>query len=493
MNLPDNFKTVNCFNLTNRILQILLGVSFICGLNYLASRHYSRTDLTRNRLYSLSPETIAYISEIKTPVKIIVTIPPDSEEPSTTLLYRYVRNLLQEYENAGRDGTAKKIEVEFVDVFREFRKAEAISRSYGIENPNETLVVSGDKRRTILPADLLHSSEERTTTFWGEQAFTSAIIEVTDEKPDRVYFLVGHGEMQIDDVDPRRGLSQFAHELEMRSFKLKALDLSKEKQVPEDADLIISVSPQSPLTANESEALRRYLSDRAGRLIVFLDPWRNHGFDDLFYEWGILADKMLIVDNGPDFQVASGDLIIRQFADHPITDPHLKNRIPVIVGLSRPIRPDLDAPPDERRNTVSLIGSSPTSWAESSYQKAREIDNLQFDPIADLRGPVPIACSSERTVSSPFLSIAGGRLVVFGNSDFATNQRISSFGNHMLLLNTVKWCLDRDTLLAIRGRAVETYQMLISRKELNQLGLLISTVPSIIAVWGLVIYWTRRR
>ena len=202
-------------------------MSFICGLNYLASRHYSRTDLTRNRLYSLSPETIAYISEIKTPVKIIVTIPPDSEEPSTTLLYRYVRNLLQEYENAGRDGTAKKIEVEFVDVFREFRKAEAISRSYGIENPNETLVVSGDKRRTILPADLLHSSEERTTTFWGEQAFTSAIIEVTDEKPDRVYFLVGHGEMQIDDVDPRRGLSQFAHELAMRSFKLKALDLSR--------------------------------------------------------------------------------------------------------------------------------------------------------------------------------------------------------------------------------------------------------------------------
>ena len=493
MNLPEDFRNVNWLNRANRVLQILLGVSFICGFNYLAFRHYSRTDLTRNRLYSLSPETVAYISDIKTPVRIIVTIPPDSEDPDTALLYRYVRNLLQEYENAGRDGKARKIEVEFVDVFRELRKAEAISRNYGIERPYETLVVSGDKKRTILPTDILQLNKGRPAAFWGEQAFTSAIIEVTDDTPDRVYFLVGHGEMQIDDVDPRRGLSQFAHELEMRSFELEVLDLSKENEIPEDADLIISASPQSPLTARESEVLRKYLTDRAGRLIVFLDPWRNHGFDDLFYEWGILADDMLIVDDGPDFQVASGDLIIRQFAEHPITDPHLKNRIPVVVGLSRPIRPDLGAPTDERRNTASLIGSSPTSWAESSYQKAREIEDLQFDPATDLKGPVPIASFSERTVSSPFLSIAGGRLVVFGNSDFATNQRITSFGNHMLLLNTVNWCLNRDTLLAIRGRAVETYQILISRQELNQLGLLILIVPGMIAIWGVVIHLARRR
>ena len=493
MNFPEDFRNVNWLNRGNRTLQILLGVLFICGLNYLAFRHYSRTDLTRNRLYSLSPETVAYISDIETPVKIIVTIPPDSAEPDTALLYRYVHNLLKEYENAGRNGKAKKIEVEFVDVFREIRKAEAISRSYGIERPYETLVVSGDKRRTILPTDILQLNEGRPSAFFGEQAFTSAIIDVTDDKPDQVYFLVGHGEMQIDDVDPRRGLSQFAHELEMRSFKLGVLDLSKEKEIPEDADLIIAASPQSPLTVSESEELRKYLSDRAGRLIVFLDPWRNHGFEDLFYEWGILADDMLIVDDGPDFQVASGDLIIRQFAEHPITDPHLKNRIPVVVGLSRPIRPDLGATSDERRSTVSLIGSSPTSWAEGTYQNARELEDLQFDPATDLKGPVPIASLSERTVSSPFLSISGGRLVVFGNSDFATNQRISSFGNHMLLLNTVKWCLDRDTLLAIRGRAVETYQILLSRQELNQLGLRILTVPGVFAIWGVVIYWVRRR
>ena len=152
MNFPEDFRNVNWLNRGNRTLQILLGVLFICGLNYLAFRHYSRTDLTRNRLYSLSPETVAYISDIETPVKIIVTIPPDSAEPDTALLYRYVHNLLKEYENAGRNGKAKKIEVEFVDVFREIRKAEAISRSYGIERPYETLVVSGGQE-TDDPSD----------------------------------------------------------------------------------------------------------------------------------------------------------------------------------------------------------------------------------------------------------------------------------------------------------------------------------------------------
>ena len=41
--------------------------------------------------------------------------------------------------------------------------------------------------------------------------------------------------------------------------------------------------------------------------------------EELFYDWGVLADDMMIEDIGPDFRSQGGDLIIRRFAKHPIT------------------------------------------------------------------------------------------------------------------------------------------------------------------------------
>ena len=489
----EDFHTANWFKRINRILQILLSVTFVAGLNYFATRHFARFDLTHHHIYSLSPETLAYISQIEEPVKIIVTIPPDSEEPDLNLLFKYVSNLLKEYVYAGRNGNEKKIEVQFVDIYKEIKKADAISRAYGIEQPYEILVVSGNRKRSLLPTDILELRDGRPEAFLGEQAFTSAIIEVSDTRRESIYFLVGHGEMRIDAVDPRRGLSQLVQELRNRNFDLNLLDLTQVESVPEETDLVILASPQGPLFPHEVEKLRNYLSDRAGRLIALIDPWRKHGLEDLFFEWGILSDDMLIVDDGPDYQEASGDLLIRQLAEHPITDLLLENRIPIVVGLSRPVRRDLGTPLDERLTTVPLIGSSPSSWAETNYKEVRDVSDLKFSPNVDLKGPVPIAAVSERKVSSPFLSIAGGKLIVFGTSDLISNQRISAFGNYMLFLNSINWCLDRDTMLAIPPRPIEKYQIVLSRKELNELGLILLSLPGAVALFGLTVYWFRRR
>ena len=489
----EDFQRANWLKRANRTAQILLSITLIGGLNYLATRYFLRLDLTPGHVYSLSPETLAYISQIEEPVKIVVTIPPDSEDPDLHLLYRYTRDLLNEYVYAGQSGGEKKIEVEFVDLYKEVRKADSIARSYGIDQPYEMVVASGTRKRSILPTDILEIENNRPRAFLGEQVFTSAIIEVSSKRRERIYFVVGHGEMRVDDVDARRGLSQLAHQLRLRNLDLEELDLTKFEGVPEDADLIVIASPQGPLQTHEVEKLRNFLSARAGRLIILIDPWRHHGLDELFYEWGILSDDMLIVDQGPDYEEANGNLLIRQLAQHPITDLLLKNRIPIVVGQSRPVRRDLGAPFDERLTTVPLIGSSPSSWAETSYRETRRREAMAFNPSVDLKGPVPIASVSERRVSSPFLSIVGGRLVVIGNSQVISNQQINSLGNHMLILNTINWCLDRDKLLTIPPRPIERLQISLTREDSTRIGILLLGLPATIALLGLAVYWIRSR
>ena len=494
MSYLENFKNVNRLSRINRTVQIILSISLITTLNVLATRHFSRTDLTRRNLYSLSPETIAYIRQIEEPVKIIVTIPANSEVPFLEFAYGYVKDLATEYVYAARDGDEQKITLEFVDIYKEIKKADAIAHTYGLNTPDAILVTSAKKQRVLGPQDMFQFRDGQPYAFFGEQSLTSAILEVSDLESDKIYFLVGHGEMRLDDVDPRRGLSQWSQVLQQRNFVLANLDLTQADRVPGDADLVVIPSPQGPLMAHEVEKLRIFLANQSGRLIVLIDPWRRHGLEDLFFEWGILADDMQVFDTGKDYQGASGDLLIRRFtAEHPITDNLLRNQIPVVVGLARPVRRDLGSPLDERLSIQELMASSDQSWAEQAYREAKKTSDLTFNPETDLPGPVAIAAVSERKVSSQLgIRVSGGRLVVFGNSDMISNQRITSVGNHMIILNTVNWCLDRDKMLTIPPRPLERFQILLSKQEINQLGLVLFTLPAIVALMGVVVHWFRR-
>ena len=67
------------------------------------------------------------------------------------------------------------------------------------------------------------------------------------------------------------------------------------------------------------------------------------------------------------------------------------------------------------------MGSSPSSWAERDY-RFNKASARQFNPNRDLKGPVSIAVAAQRNAGSKMgLKISGGRIVVFGNSDFISN------------------------------------------------------------------------
>ena len=486
----ENYKYVNWIKRINRVAQIVLCISFIVGLNYFATKRYWRSDLTRNHAYSLSPETLAYIRQIDKPVKIIVTLTPGSIDDDLQQVYIHIRNLLKEYEYAGRIGGKKMIEIDVVDVLKERKRADYLARTYGIEQQDVVLVVCEDRQRRFILPDIIDMQNGELSAFKGERAFTSALIDVSNTNRQKVYFIAGHGEMRLDNVDPLRGLTNLAEKLQWVNITLETLDITSIPEIPDDADLIVLASPQGSIRPQEVEKLRNYLAQSAGRLIVFIEPAREHGLSDLFYEWGIISDDMVVLDMGEDFQAASGDLLIRRFAAHPITDIMRLNPIPVIAGLSRPVRQNMDRPADERLSITPLMSSSPESWAERSYRQKLD---LKFNPEIDLKGQVSLGIISERKVSSQLgIHVEGGRLVVFGNADIISNQRMASLGNQMLILNTINWCLDREQLLAIQSRPIEKFHLLLSRQELIQLGLVLLSLPGAAAICGILIYWVRR-
>ena len=487
----NEFRYARRFRAMNRAVQILLGLSLIIALNLLASKYFRRIDLTESGSYTLAAETKAYVRELQEPVQIIVTIPNNPEVPESVRIHQHLQKLLREYEALGMQDGEKLIQIEFVDIYRQRKRAQELANVYKLNQENIILVARGERTREIRQADLYEVENKQITGFRGEKAITSAIIDVASDKADKVYFVVGHGEMRLDDVDPLRGLSQLENFLRERNYLLGTLDLAVDPGVPENADLVVIPSPQASLLPEEVEKLRRYMTDRNGRMIVLLEPGRRHGLEDLLYDWGVLVDDMTVVDTGSDFRSQTGDLIIRRFADHPITNLLVEYQITALFGQPRPVRTDPASIDNERLKVSQIVGTSDESWAERDY---RTQNPITFDAGRDLQGPISIATISTRSAGSELgITIPGGRLAVFGNADFISNNLLRAFGNRTLFFNTLNWALSKNNLLNIATRPLESYQIVMSEKALRHMLLYFFTLPAGVALFGALIYLVRRR
>ena len=484
----ESFQSNRWIRRLNSIFQIVFILILFGSINYLSLRHFKRIDLTQNHAYTLSAETLSYIESIKTPIKIYVTLTDDENGGHFNQAYNDVKGMLREFVYAARNNPENHITFDFINIFQERKKAEAL----GLEHSDVVVFTSGDKRRTIFPDELYNTQNNKLNQFKGETAFTSALLDISNQQQQVLYFLTGHGEMGLDNVNRIRGISQLEGLLKIRNFETRTLDLNATGKVPQDANMVFLISPQAALYPTEQEALRQYLASTAGRLMIVLDPGRQHGLDDLFFEWGILADDVQVIESDPDYLINGGDLLIKRFAPHPVTQVLIENSLPILTGRARSVRADPGRPLDESLTVTELMGTSDRSWGERNYT---DVEVVAYNAGTDLAPPIRIGTISERKVDSSLgIKIPGGRVITLGTSDFLSNNRIALAGNLTFFLNTVSWALDHENLLNIPPRQVENLQLVISQKQLNFTRIaIVAGPPVVIGLLGLLVFMFRQR
>lgn len=495
MALADSFRTARWFRTFHLVLQAALFLLFAAGLNYVARDHAWRFDLTKNRSFSLSPETLSYL-HLDRPVHIIATLSDSTENPEVRgLLREFVYATATNYDpKGGRDG---RITVDYVDVYQKRRKAE----EFGVEQPNAVVFLCGDRRSTVLVEELYRKKNADRDTFLGEQRLTSALLDVSHRERQKIYFLVGHSEFRPDENDPKIGLSAARDQLKARNFDVEAIDLTVTRNIPPDASLVVAVRPQTTFTDKEQELLRQYLGHSAGRLILMLEPGRSAiklGLDDLLFDWGVLVDDDLVCDTGAGNLTEDNDLLIHTFRQgHPIAQS-LKDYLR--FGFTRTVRPDPGRSAGSGLNTVTIAATSKTAWGQVGIRPGQIPHSSDPGNIHPLRGMDPpdalgVIVAAERVAARdnlPF-SVRGGRLVVFGTGDLVSNARIGLVDNWNVFLAAVNWTVDRDSQLNIPSRPIERFQLSLSAGDLLNLRYtLLLALPAAAALLGLLVYWTRR-
>ena len=67
---------------------------------------------------------------------------------------------------------------------------------------------------------------------------------------------------------------------------------------------------------------------------------------------------------------------------------------------------------------------------------------MKFDQGVDLAGPVPLAVVATGNTNN-------SRLVVFGDSDFATNAYYGFYGNGEMIMNSIDWAAKEENLISL--------------------------------------------
>jgi ABC-type uncharacterized transport system involved in gliding motility auxiliary subunit len=433
------------------LLAAALGVA-----GWLASRRPLVLDVTRERIHTLSPDTLRTLATLPADVEVLAFYRPDdaASGPVEQLLRRYAEN-------------GPRFRFEMVDPYR---SPERVRRHQVSESGVRVVVAPGPGEVRL-----------RELT---EESLTNALVRVSHPSRPRVYFTQGHGEASPGDAG-RAGWSLSARALDREGVELVPLALATAGEVPADAAAVLVVGPRRPFLDPEAAALSAY-ARRGGHLGLFVEPESSSGLDPVLAALGVEAGNDMIVDPSPASRLAGATPVmpvLRATTAHPVSAPLAE------TGLVFPTARSLVALRDAPARPVPLALTSETAWAENNVASV-------FAGTARLQegekvGPIPLALAvSWRVPGVPAREL---RAVVAGDSDFFSNGYLHLLGNQDLFLSAVSWLAERDDRLVIRARAREASRLTLTEAQVAALKLVaIDVIPVALLVAGLAVWISRR-
>ncbi|UZQ55840.1 Gldg family protein [Trichothermofontia sichuanensis B231] len=479
---------------TNALLSTLAVLVILGLINFLAVRYSARFDLTETQFHSLSPQSQEVVRALEQPVKVwVFTRPPNAQDQA--LLQNYRRN------------NPRQFQFEFVDP----QQDPALARRFQVTAPGDVYLEMGDRKQFVQNLQNERLSESR---------LTNSLLRTTEFPEDYVYFLQGQGQRSLDQF------SQAVTRLGDENFSSEPLNIAQriaagQPPIPENATVIVLAGAQRALFPQEVDALKAFL-DRGGGLLVMADPNTDPGLDRLLEEWGVTLDPRLVIDatGGAVGLDASGGIVgfgptaplVTDYGTHPITANFRGGNS--FFPSARPLR----LTPKPNVEQTELLLTNAQSWAESDLSQRQ----VEFNPGPDTRGPLILGAALSRPATqaakreptppatpSPSPSPSPGtpeakaddaktqpqaRLVVIGNSGFATDGFFNQQLNGDVFLNSVNWLSNREgAVLSIRPRETTDRRLILTPARSRWVTLLALVILPIVGLAAAIGVWWRRR
>jgi ABC-type uncharacterized transport system involved in gliding motility auxiliary subunit len=477
----------------NVIVQIALILFLAAMVNSLAFKHYKRWDLSRDQKYTLSDKTERFVDGLKGKMRITVFFSPSTPISSD------VQNLLTEYQYAGKG----KIDVEQIDPERSLSRAKELFDKYKVVTDESLLVLDYDGHNKTVKASEMADVDQsgtafgegpRIVAFKGEQAITSAMIDLVEGKKKTLGYVTGHKEPALAaQTSPISLMKQF---IENENITFQELNLLDQPAIPADVHAVMIVGPQYDFSDREMQVLRDFW-DKQGRILVFVDPSANtprlRAFLD---ELGVKVNDdrlMVFLRTGIQELALTRDVQAHFLGDSPITK-RLADVRAIFVGGTASLTLNPNRGQAANIQLQPLIQAEKGYFAETDYNSDDQV-KLQADAKKAGDAPLIIAASAEKGGSADArVQVNSARLIAVSNATFVQDSAIMQDQAALdFVSGAVNWLLSREQMIGIAPKIPKPLTFTLDPEGLRRLRwLLLVLMPLIPAVIGTVVWWQRR-
>lgn len=440
---------------TNTGVLIIAVLAILVFINYLGYRHHKTFDLTSEKLFTLSDQTKKIIDPIRTTVQVYMfdrTTGPDAQQVQT------MQDQMSEY-------TSENHNIHFTLV--DPQEHPELAKQYDVARMGQVIVVSGK-----------HIERPEETT---EQEITSAILKAISTTVKTVCFIEGHGEKSTSATDGK-GFSEVADELKTENYQVKSVNLVQAGSVPSDCSVLVDAGPTQSFFPQEAQMVEKYLQG-GGKTMFLLDPGTDPKLDAVMQPWNIKVGDDYVIDvSGVGRLLGTGPAIplVVDYGQSPIVQDFQGSMTFFPLARTVAIADTSKAEPQ----AVELLKTSAASFTVASLGNG----TVKYNPKKDQRGPLSLGVAAENKSGK-----VDARLVVIGNSEFASNEYVGQQRNGDLFYNSVNWLTQQGNLISIRPKKATNRRVTLTQAQ--QRGLEWGSVvflPLLVILAGVVI-WVKRR
>ena len=484
----------------NTGVMILLFLAVASVIIFIGAKNNARFDVTATNEFSLSGQTTEILKKLTTKVEAVAFFV--ATDPQQFVTRGPTIDLLEEYHHVNPNFSYRIVDPEL-------QPGEARRFNVNSDTNPGTVVFATQGRFQPVPTLIPNSQGQFTPNTRLERDFTQGILAITRAGQKRVYFVNRHGERDFTNTQDGGQYGAAGVGLDGDNYDVRFLDISSSQTIPEDAATIIFASPKNDLQDDEVQPLKDYLA-KGGHALFLMDPLSGADalpkFREVLSSYGIELKPGTVVDLSSS---VSGD---------PRSPLISRSRYNPLPGFVSPITRPLTDVTFFQASTALLPRNGPATNPDlpNIFYDGREIQILplavtnpllswlETDPDKNTRepseivGPLALAVSIEAhsTFGGPLPTEANPpttKIVVFGDSDFASNRFFTSFSNGDIFLNSVSWLTGDTELISVRPKLREPRLLIVTSGTWNFIrwSSLLLLPLAVVAVGGVT--WCRRR
>ena len=488
---------------------MIIVIAVVVVLNIIVARLGFSKDMNTDYLYSLSDDTVTFISGLKDDITIYYlvedgkeTIAGNAEEMGGANIKNInIENIINLYDGYDHITVEKRNPVLYPNFAKDYTEEEVTDNDVIVvdNNTKKSQYVSFQKEMIKYGYDTSSGSYQQVPQYLKlESAITSAIQKVTLKNTKKVYVSNDHGEQALVD--------DFADLMSKNGMEQEDFEISKNTEISDECDLLIMNSPSKDLTDNEYQYISDYLKE-GGKAMFFLNyAAETPNYDKLMKEYGIDIKSGIVLDPEGYF-VSYGSGMYMLLTPKAVEG----NSLAADVGKAGTMAWYSQGMTADKKVRGSLTTESVLETSEAAYCKSADaLNQSEIEKTdQDESGPFSIAMTATDTHAEDTKGEGHAtKLFVVGSAaftavpDYSSQSLISiigsnDYGNRSILVNALSWLVgdagDEIQVLNIPDRSLLVDRITISGGSVRfWTATLLGIVPAAMLLIGFLI-WNRRR